>query len=98
MFHDPAGRSSERIFSLTIDLLGRETQCKRNKLVLSLIVKFNGKNSRSNFDRNTVKHVVEYDQKCQVTKIYVRCEVISVSGEITLNLTPGIIITEVSFL
>ena len=26
------------VFSLMIDLLGRETQCKRNKLVLSLIV------------------------------------------------------------
>ena len=26
------------VFSLTIDLLGRETQCKRNKLVLSLIL------------------------------------------------------------
>ena len=78
VFHDPVGRSSERIhnqkkrddgissgrggkkrlaqcqgtqssargrrivvsfgcvFSLTIDLLGRETPCKRNKLVLSL--------------------------------------------------------------
>ena len=41
VFHDPVGRSSERIhvvFSLTIDLLGRETQCKRHTLVLSLIV------------------------------------------------------------
>ena len=37
VFHDPVGRSSERI-SLTIDLLGRETQCKRHTLVLSLIV------------------------------------------------------------
>ena len=35
-FHNPVGRSSERIFSLTIDLLGRETPCKRHKLVLSL--------------------------------------------------------------
>ena len=49
VFHDPVGRSSERIlsddrptgsweFSLTIDLLGREARCKRHKLVLSLTV------------------------------------------------------------
>ena len=42
VFHDPVGRSSERIlvlvFPLTIDLLGLETPCKRNKLVLSLTV------------------------------------------------------------
>ena len=42
VFHDPVGRSSERIpvFSPTIDLLGRETPCKRHKLVLSLTTKY----------------------------------------------------------